>query len=129
MAVCRENDGKLALIMYIGVVVCGQRMPEAMEMIKSALIFNRLPDKLHFLIFAEENLFKAFTEKLQDWRLLRPGEFDFEMLPLQFPAQNENVWRNLFKPCSAQRLFLPVSNQLSHLLVSDRKVETILRDG
>lgn len=95
--------------MYIVVVACGQRLQETLEMVKSALIFNHLPDKLHFLIFAEKHLFKGFFEKLHDWRLLRPEEFDFELLPLQFPPNNEKEWRNLFKPCSAQRLFLPVS--------------------
>lgn len=115
--------------MYVVVVACGHRMPETLEMVKSALIFNRLPDKLHFLIFTEKQLSKGFSEKLNDWRLLRPNEFDFELLPLQFPPENENEWRNLFKPCSAQRLFLPVSLLYSYFLKTTTTQITITYDG
>lgn len=35
--------------------------------------------------------------------------FRFEILPLTFPEKNAEQWKNLFKPCAAQRLFLPVN--------------------
>lgn len=76
-------------------------------MIKSALLFNHKKDKLHFLIFAEDQLQSSFNEKLTDWRLIKKYEFDFELYSLQFPLNGE--WKSLFKPCAAQRLFLPVS--------------------
>ena len=53
---------------------------------------------LHFLIFAENQLLQNFNDKLSD----------FELLPLQFLPNGE--WKTLFKPCAAQRLFLPVKN-------------------
>ncbi|TMW46210.1 hypothetical protein DOY81_008712 [Sarcophaga bullata] len=92
-------------ILYIAVVACGQRLQETLVMIKSALLFNYPKDKLHFLIFAENQLHQSFNEKLNDWRSLKKGEFDFELFPLQFPSNGE--WKTLFKPCAAQRLFLP----------------------
>lgn len=88
-------------------VACGQRLQETLVMIKSALLFNSSKDKLHFLVFAEEQLQSSFNEKLYDWRSLRKDEFEFTLFPLQFPANGE--WKTLFKPCAAQRLFLPVS--------------------
>lgn len=39
---------------------------------------------------------------------LTKNEFTFEILPLTFPDKHKNEWKNLFKPCAAQRLFLPV---------------------
>lgn len=96
-------------IFHIAVVACGQRLQETLIMIKSALLFNYYRDKLHFLVFAEEQLTLSFDEKLSDWRSLLPEEFDFEILPLQFPPIAEGEWKSLFKPCAAQRLFLPVN--------------------
>lgn len=90
-------------------VACGQRLQETLVMIKSALLFNYSRDKLHFFVFTDDQLTSSFNEKLSDWRSLRPEEFDFELLPLQFPPSSEGEWRTLFKPCAAQRLFLPVN--------------------
>lgn len=75
-------------------------------MIKSALLFNTNREKLYFLIFTEDHLRPHFNEKLEDWRNIRE-EFDFELLQLQFPSSESLDWRGLFKPCAAQRLFLP----------------------
>uniref|UniRef100_A0A1B0GB85 Uncharacterized protein n=1 Tax=Glossina morsitans morsitans TaxID=37546 RepID=A0A1B0GB85_GLOMM len=43
----------------------------------------------------------SFNEKLNDWRSIRP-EFDFRLLPLQFPVNSERKWSKLFKPCATQ---------------------------
>lgn len=32
----------------------------------------------------------------------------YDVLPIQFPKGNEDMWKTLFKPCACQRLFLPV---------------------
>jgi UDP-xylose:glucoside alpha-1,3-xylosyltransferase len=43
----------------------------------------------------------------------REGSHDFEIHPISFPNNDpkisETKWRNIFKPCACQRLFLPVS--------------------
>ncbi|XP_058979119.1 glucoside xylosyltransferase 1 isoform X2 [Musca domestica] len=75
-------------------------------MIKSALLFNHYHDRLYFIIFAEDHLITSFSEKLGDWQTLLPEEFGYQILPLQFPPNNSE-WKTLFKPCAAQRLFLP----------------------
>ncbi|KAI9580953.1 hypothetical protein GQX74_011095 [Glossina fuscipes] len=71
-------------------------------------------EKLFFLIFAEERLMISFNEKLNDWRAVRP-EVDFRLLLLQFPFNSEREWRNPFKSCAAQRLYLPVNDDLKFL--------------
>lgn len=105
--------------MHIVVVACGQRAQETLVMIKSALLFNIYQESLKFLIFAETALNEKITEKLTDWRDLFPQLLDFEILPLKFPNQREMEWKHLFKPCAAQRLFLPVSrnDQIQFLLL------------
>ncbi|KAH8294778.1 hypothetical protein KR018_002836, partial [Drosophila ironensis] len=94
--------------LYIVVVCCGQRVQETLVMIKSAILFNYDQEYLKFVIFTEDGKGEEFREKLTDWRDIKPFTFDFEILPLNFPSNNAVEWKNLFKPCAAQRLFLPV---------------------
>lgn len=91
------------------VVACGQRARETLVMIKSVLLFNIYQESLKFMIFTESALAETINEKLTDWRDIFPQLLDFEILPLKFPNQSETEWKALFKPCAAQRLFLPVS--------------------
>uniref|UniRef100_A0A182Q7K0 UDP-D-xylose:beta-D-glucoside alpha-1,3-D-xylosyltransferase n=1 Tax=Anopheles farauti TaxID=69004 RepID=A0A182Q7K0_9DIPT len=50
------------------VVACNERHNEALNMIKSAIIFNRKQSPLRFVIIAEEQLKINFMEKLNDWQ-------------------------------------------------------------
>lgn len=59
----------------------------------------------------EDHLMAGFREKLDDWSGMTKNKFTFEVLPLIFPKENEAEWRELFKPCAAQRLFLPVMHR------------------
>lgn len=93
----------------IAVVACGMRLQETLNMIKSAIIFNTKNTPLKFIIVTESNLMDGFREKLTDWRKINNNHFVYEIIPLSFPLQNEHDWKALFKPCAAQRLFLPVS--------------------
>ncbi|XP_017845714.1 glucoside xylosyltransferase 2 isoform X2 [Drosophila busckii] len=98
---------------HMVVVACGQRVQETLVMIKSAILFNYYQEYLKFSVFTEEHLMDEFSEKLSDWRDLFPQMFEFELLRLRFPNQSEAEWRNLFKPCAAQRLFLPFLNKFN----------------
>lgn len=95
-------------VFHIVVVACGQRLQETLVMIKSCLLFNHSKEMLKFVIFTEDNLRSEFNEKLTDWHNLMPKEFQFELKSLRFPQHHEKEWKSLFKPCAAQRLFLPV---------------------
>lgn len=92
----------------ICVVVCGDRIDEALTMLKSALVFTHR--FLQFIILAETNLIPAFNEKLAEWKLLSNKTFDFIVKSITFPKGSDAaMWKKLFKPCAAQRLFLPVN--------------------
>ncbi|XP_037952032.1 glucoside xylosyltransferase 1 [Teleopsis dalmanni] len=110
----KENESPVTILsrkttisnaLHIAVVACGQRLEETLVMIKSALLYNEPTQLLKFLIFTEDKLFDAFREKLSDWQALQM--FEFEILPLRFPSNQKEEWYSLFKPCAAQRLFLP----------------------
>lgn len=115
------NNGKS--IFHIVVVACGQRAQETLIMIKSAILFNNYQEYLKFLIFTEDTLTEILKEKLTDWRDILPNIFDFELLPLKFPNRNEMEWKTLFKPCAAQRLFLPsLLKEVDSLLYVDTDI-------
>ncbi|XP_035782884.1 glucoside xylosyltransferase 1-like isoform X3 [Anopheles albimanus] len=95
------------------VVACNERHNEALNMLKSAIMFNHNRTPLRFVVIAEDKLKSNFMEKLNDWQHLTDRVFSYEIHSLTFPRANKNEWRKLFKPCAAQRLFLP--SLLSHL--------------
>ncbi|XP_044579766.1 glucoside xylosyltransferase 1-like [Cotesia glomerata] len=90
----------------ICVVVCGDRLDESLTMFKSALVFTKKLLKL--IVIAEDDLIVAFDEKLSEWKYLTNNSFTFVLKPIQFPNNSDaSMWKRLFKPCAAQRLFLP----------------------
>lgn len=91
------------------VVACMMRLSETLNMIKSVLIFHLDHRPLRFVVFTEATLMQAFSEKLEDWQVATKHAFEFDIMPLKFPEANTKEWRDLFKPCASQRLFLPVS--------------------
>lgn len=97
-----------SLEIVIAVVACGMRLQETLILLKSAIIFHTDDLPLKFIIITEISLMIGFREKLEDWQKSSKNAFSFEILPLTFPKENEHEWRTLFKPCAAQRLFLPV---------------------
>lgn len=91
----------------LAVVACGDRLAETLVMIKSAIIFT--DSELLVIVFADRQLIPSFKEKLDEWRTTTNQSFSYEVYPITFPLQeNAEEWRKLFKPCAAQRLFLPV---------------------
>lgn len=94
-------------ILKICCVICGaERTEEALTMIKSSLIFESRNHEIEFLIFTEPSLFQVLNEKLDAMR--RKKTFTFKLFEINFPVDNDSqIWRELFKPCAAQRLFIP----------------------
>lgn len=101
------NSSEIVIV----VVSCGMRQHETLNLLKSAIIFG-FEHRLKFIVITEDNLMAGFREKLEDWATITKNQFTFQVLPLLFPKENEDEWRNLFKPCAAQRLFLPVKKQI-----------------
>uniref|UniRef100_A0A8C8SG85 UDP-D-xylose:beta-D-glucoside alpha-1,3-D-xylosyltransferase n=1 Tax=Pelusios castaneus TaxID=367368 RepID=A0A8C8SG85_9SAUR len=92
--------------MHLAVVACGDRLEETLIMLKSAVLFSYR--KLRFHIFAEDSLKPKFERKLQEWPPSYTKKFEYNIYPITFSVGNAPEWKKLFKPCAAQRLFLPV---------------------
>uniref|UniRef100_A0A3Q4I911 Glucoside xylosyltransferase 2 n=1 Tax=Neolamprologus brichardi TaxID=32507 RepID=A0A3Q4I911_NEOBR len=99
-------------VMHLAVVACGNRLNETLTMVKSALLFSL--KKIKFHIFAEDPLALQFKER---WPRSVAAKFQYRIYSISFSVGNADEWKKLFKPCAAQRLFLPVSlTHLSHLI-------------
>ncbi|XP_041743339.1 glucoside xylosyltransferase 2-like isoform X2 [Coregonus clupeaformis] len=97
-------------VMHLAVVACGNRLDETLTMFKSALLFSIKRIKFH--IFAEDPLTsqfdKGFFFQLSQWPRAITNKFQYSIYPITFSVGNAEEWKKLFKPCAAQRLFLPV---------------------
>ncbi|CAN8186273.1 unnamed protein product [Coccothraustes coccothraustes] len=92
--------------MHLAVVACGDRLEETLIMLKSAVLFSSR--RLCFHIFAEDSLKPEFEMKLKEWPSSYTKKFESNIYPITFSVGNAQEWKKLFKPCAAQRLFLPV---------------------
>ncbi|XP_039551264.1 glucoside xylosyltransferase 2 isoform X3 [Passer montanus] len=92
--------------MHLAVVACGDRLEETLIMLKSAVLFSSR--RLCFHIFAEDSLKPEFETKLKEWPSSYRKKFESNIYPITFSVGNAQEWKKLFKPCAAQRLFLPV---------------------
>ncbi|XP_017772638.1 PREDICTED: glucoside xylosyltransferase 2 [Nicrophorus vespilloides] len=105
-------------IVTVAVVACGDRLHETLTMIKSAIMLSQV--HLRFIVVTEDNLIENFQEKLSEWQEFTNNAFTFRVMPLTFPKDNAQEWRKLFKPCAAQRLFLPsVLDDIDSILYMD----------
>ncbi|XP_041743340.1 glucoside xylosyltransferase 2-like isoform X3 [Coregonus clupeaformis] len=93
-------------VMHLAVVACGNRLDETLTMFKSALLFSIKRIKFH--IFAEDPLTSQFDKGLSQWPRAITNKFQYSIYPITFSVGNAEEWKKLFKPCAAQRLFLPV---------------------
>lgn len=92
--------------MHLAVVACGNRLDETLTMVKSAILFSL--KKITFHIFAEDPLAPQFEERLNQWPRSVAAKFHYSIYPITFSVGDAEEWKKLFKPCAAQRLFLPV---------------------
>jgi UDP-xylose:glucoside alpha-1,3-xylosyltransferase len=90
----------------ISIVACGEgNSKEALNSVKSALLFSSESDRLKFIIFSDPPMLLWFDERLREFQSHR--EFSFDLRNSSFPEQDHDMWVNLFRPCAAQRLFFP----------------------
>lgn len=69
--------------------------------------------------FLTDGMFLCF--QLDRWPRFISARFHYTIYPITFSVGDAEEWKKLFKPCAAQRLFLPVSNSWN-LLRSQRRV-------
>ncbi|XP_022243542.1 glucoside xylosyltransferase 2-like [Limulus polyphemus] len=106
---------------YIATSVCGNRLAEALVMIKSVFIFTETPT--HFIFFTELELRPPLERQLKIWQRLQPNiSYTFRLA--SYPASaNESSWKLLYRPCSTLKLFLPdLLTELDAVLVLDTDV-------
>ncbi|XP_063284221.1 glucoside xylosyltransferase 2 [Pelobates fuscus] len=107
--------------MHLAVVTCGDRLEETVTMLKSAILFSR--KRITFHIFAEDSLKTEFESKFKEWPSAASRKYEYNIYPITFSVGNAEEWKKLFKPCAAQRLFLPmILKDVDSLLYVDTDV-------
>ena len=108
------ENGTIKNEVVIATVVCGSEcISETLVMVKSAIYFSTV--KLKFIIFADDIANKTLQDGIAMMRetLKQTESHNFEIHPISFPKNDpqitETEWKNIFRPCSCQRLFLPVN--------------------
>ena len=54
------------------------------------------------------HLINTCVFQLGQWPRSIAAKFQYQIYPITFSVGNQEEWKKLFKPCAAQRLFLPV---------------------
>lgn len=97
--------------MTVVTVACGSRIDEAVNLVKSILLFTRC--KIFIIVFADK-ADMAVTAVRFDELIKAPlfGKLAVTLTVMEaaYPARisSETEWRNLYSACSTFRLFLPV---------------------
>lgn len=90
----------------ISIVACGEgNAKEALNSVKSALLFSTESDRLKFIIFSDPQMLLWLEESLKDFQNFR--NFSFNLRNVSFPEKDHDLWAGLFRPCASQRLFFP----------------------
>ncbi|CAG0887590.1 unnamed protein product [Cyprideis torosa] len=92
-------------------VACGNRTKETLVLLNSVLLFRSDPQtQVHVVAFTELEQVELFRESLQ--KVMKSSTVSLEVRPVDFshaliPKSSKTDWKNLFKRCASQRLFLP----------------------
>ncbi|XP_023388919.1 glucoside xylosyltransferase 2 [Pteropus vampyrus] len=113
------------LWIHLAVVACGNRLEETLVMLKSAVLFSHR--KMQFHIFTEESLKPEFDKQLRQWPDSYTKKFEHRIYPITFSVGNPQEWKKLFKPCAAQRLFLPSQREVVGQLTEKHSLTHFLR--
>jgi UDP-xylose:glucoside alpha-1,3-xylosyltransferase len=108
-----------AVIVIVG---CGEkRVGQVNNAVKTALLFSKVEDQLKFIIFSQPEYHSSYIGNFSTFQTHR--KFSFEIKNVSFPKEKGDEWKNLFKPCAAQRLFLPeILNEVDAVLYVDSDV-------
>ncbi|KAK7478596.1 hypothetical protein BaRGS_00030128 [Batillaria attramentaria] len=103
------NIADTSALIHLSVVACGDRGPETLILLKSAVLLSASP--LVFYIFAEEALHKDLRDQLEFWPAEFKGRVWYKIFNISIPSGTEkrraDEWLKLFKLCASQRLFIP----------------------
>jgi len=64
--------------------------------------------------------------QLSSWPEAAASQMTFTLYPIQFPDHSAKTWRELFKLCASQRIFIPVSGTMN-VSVSFQRVDMLQR--
>ncbi|XP_006813755.1 glucoside xylosyltransferase 2-like [Saccoglossus kowalevskii] len=108
---------------YIANVVCGRRLEEALTLYKSIVLFTDNETRIHLHIFTD-HLRINLTKELDRWPDIVGGRITYSVHSVEYrDVEDALKWKNMFAPCSTQRLFLPnILNETDAVIYIDTDV-------
>ncbi|XP_076359688.1 glucoside xylosyltransferase 2-like isoform X2 [Tachypleus tridentatus] len=93
---------------YMSTTICGDRIEQAIIMIKSAIALCRNP--LHIILMTEDHLRDPIEEAVNSWSQDSMKHVTFEYHGIMYPDWlNVSEWKWLYSLCSTHKIFLPSS--------------------
>lgn len=86
-------------------VTCAGGMEMTMASLKSAIAFSRAP--LRLILYADVENIKRLQDRIMQWPASVFTRITYDLRLVTFPKEDFKKWKQLFRPCSTQRLFLP----------------------
>ncbi|XP_022235761.1 glucoside xylosyltransferase 2-like isoform X1 [Limulus polyphemus] len=85
--------------------VCGNRVKEALVMLKSAIALSR--QKLHLVLMTEDEIIPKLRDPMLGWPPTFMNRVSVEFHPISYPDYvNQTEWRGLYRLCSTHKLFI-----------------------
>ncbi|XP_076308913.1 glucoside xylosyltransferase 2-like isoform X3 [Tachypleus tridentatus] len=89
----------------LAISVCGNRVQEALVMLKSAIAFSR--QKLHLVLMTEDEIIPKLRDVMLGWPPTFMNRVTLEFHPISYPDYvNQTEWRGLYRLCSTHKLFI-----------------------
>ena len=108
------GDWSLQEKVVIAASACGtDRYEEIVVMIKSAILLSKPSTFIKFVLFSDGQSENLLTKsiKILEKEFFTSRQLEFLLLPSTFPSEKVVAWKQLFRPCASQRLFLSVSQK------------------
>ncbi|XP_067653238.1 glucoside xylosyltransferase 2-like [Haliotis asinina] len=88
---------------HLALASCGEGLEEVKVLVKSVLLFSR---HVTFHVFSDTPSQQPLCDHIKSLPEIYRKQFKFHVYNATFPLGSYE-WRNMFLPCSSQRLFLP----------------------
>lgn len=102
-----ENSNNIGQV-TIATVGCKDRAEELINLLKSVLLYNVDRTDIHFVIFTESHITPIVKKNLNHWTKNVNFQLTYEIHRTWFPKKDQKKLYRAFRPCSIQKLFIPV---------------------
>lgn len=114
----KMKKAKYAEEIVVVTIACGPKVRDAMNMIKSILIYNVDKSALKFIVFTKTENVLAVESRLYYFQFAVQFQMRFELRTVTTQKIDNPKWLKILKRCAIQKIFFAVSAVLSSVVLS-----------